>query len=51
MILKYDLIRPGLKRNDLENDELNNYRPASNVPFLFKVIEKLVSARLASTWI
>ena len=34
--LNYNLIRPQLKRNDLDNDELSNYKPVSNLFFLIQ---------------
>ena len=31
-----------LKRNNLDPSILNNYRPVSNLPFLSKILEKLI---------
>lgn len=39
-------IRPLLKKSNLDPDVLKNYRPVSNLPFLSKVVEKVVDARL-----
>ena len=39
---------PTLKKPSLDKDELNNYRPVSNLPFLSKVMEKAVLSRLSS---
>ena len=44
--LKTTLIRPLLKKTDLDSDILKNYRPVSNLTFISKVIEKVVSGRL-----
>ncbi|XP_072046460.1 uncharacterized protein [Amphiura filiformis] len=35
-VLKEALVRPLLKKPNLDRDKLNNYRPISNLPFLFK---------------
>ena len=39
-------IRPRLKKPNLYTDELQNYRPVSNLQFVSKIIEKVVMARL-----
>lgn len=39
-------IRPSLKKASLDPDILKNYRPVSNLPFLSKILEKVVDARL-----
>uniref|UniRef100_A0A671UFM6 Reverse transcriptase domain-containing protein n=1 Tax=Sparus aurata TaxID=8175 RepID=A0A671UFM6_SPAAU len=44
--LKTAIIRPILKKLSLDPEILANYRPISNLPFLSKVLEKAVSARL-----
>ena len=41
--LKRSFIRPGLKKPDLNKDVLKNYQPVANIPFLAKVIEKVVT--------
>ena len=46
--LKHAIIRPHLKKSHLDHDELKNYRPLSNLPFLSKVLEKIVAKRLLS---
>ena len=38
--LKTALIRPTIKKADLDQDDLGNYRPVSNLPFIGKLIEK-----------
>ena len=43
---KSALIRPLLKKPGLDSDILKNYRPVSNLPFVSKVVEKVVDARL-----
>ena len=44
--LKRAHVRPRLKKPCLDPDVLNNYRPVSNLPFISKIIEKVVDARL-----
>ena len=43
---KSAVIKPLLKKPSLDKNILNNYRPVSNLPFLSKVIEKLVLKQL-----
>jgi hypothetical protein len=43
---KCALIRPLLKKSNLDKDILKNYRPISNLPFLSKILEKVVCAQL-----
>ena len=47
MSLKVAHIIPLLKKPSLEPVSLSNYRPVSNPPFLFKVLEKIVFSRLS----
>ena len=44
--LKTTLIRPLLKKSGLDSDILKNYHPVSNLTFISKVIENVVSRRL-----
>ena len=44
--LKRVHVRPRLKKSSLDPEVLNNYRPVSNLPFVSKIIEKVVDARL-----
>ena len=44
--LKHANITPLLKKKNLDKEILKNYRPVSNLPFLSKVIEKIVAAHL-----
>jgi len=44
--LKIALVKALLKKQRLDPEVLNNYRPVSNLPFLSKVIERIVAARL-----
>uniref|UniRef100_A0A8C6LGB2 Reverse transcriptase domain-containing protein n=1 Tax=Nothobranchius furzeri TaxID=105023 RepID=A0A8C6LGB2_NOTFU len=43
---KRAVVRPLLKKSNLDFNELNNYRPVSNLPFLSKILEKLVLNQL-----
>ena len=44
--LKAAVIRPLLKKPSLDPDNLANYRPISNLPFLSKILEKTVATQL-----
>uniref|UniRef100_A0A8C4RJ50 Reverse transcriptase domain-containing protein n=1 Tax=Erpetoichthys calabaricus TaxID=27687 RepID=A0A8C4RJ50_ERPCA len=44
--LKVSVIKPLLKKSDLDPHILNNYRPISNLPFLSKILEKVVASQL-----
>ena len=43
---KYAVIKPLLKKPNLYPEVLANYRPISNLPFISKVLEKVVSKQL-----
>ena len=43
---KHALVCPTIKKPSLDANILKNYRPISNLPFVSKVLEKIVSARL-----
>ena len=43
---KKAIIKPVLKKFDSDQDDLNQFRPVSNLPFLSKVMEKIVSSRI-----
>jgi len=45
-VLKTTVVKPYLKRNNLDPWIVNNYRPVSNLPFLSKILEKLVFNQL-----
>ena len=40
------LIRPLLKKSSLDQESLKNYRPVSNLPFLSKLLERIVLSRI-----
>uniref|UniRef100_A0A803TNY3 Reverse transcriptase domain-containing protein n=1 Tax=Anolis carolinensis TaxID=28377 RepID=A0A803TNY3_ANOCA len=44
--LKKAIVRPILKKVTLDSLLLNNYRPISNLPFLGKVLERVVASQL-----
>ena len=44
--LKTAIVKPLLKRNTSDPSVLSNYRPVSNLPFLSKILEKLVFNQL-----
>ncbi len=43
---KHALVRPLLKKSNLKKEELKNYRPVSNLPWLSKILERAVATRL-----
>ncbi len=45
---KLAVIKPIIKKPKLDPCELANYRPISNLPFMSKMLEKVVSAQLCS---
>ena len=45
-LFKEAIVRPLLKKTDLDKEMYKNYRPVSNLPYLSKVLEKVVVARL-----
>jgi len=46
LCLKRATISPLLKRSGLDKEEIKNYRPISNLPFISKLIEKVVARRI-----
>ena len=44
--LKTAIVTPLLKKTNLDTEQLKNYRPVSNIPFLSKVLEKIAVKRL-----
>ena len=42
------LVKPLLKKPNLDNTDLHNYRPISNLPFLSKLLEKTVFNQLSN---
>ena len=45
---KRAIVEPALKKHGLDPDVLNNYRPISNLSYLSKILEKLVSMHFIS---
>ncbi len=43
---KTALVRPLIKKPSLDPNVISNYRPVSNLPFLSKVLEKVVASRI-----
>ena len=43
---KNAIVKPLLKKHDLDQNEFNNYRPVSNLSFLSKILEKVVFKQL-----
>ena len=41
-VFKMAVVKPLLKKTNLDHNIFNNYRPVSNLPFLSKVLEKVV---------
>ena len=47
-IYKLAIVRPLLKKDNLDINILNNYRPVSNLSFISKIIEKIVLIQILS---
>jgi hypothetical protein len=47
-VFKHAVIRPLLKKPNLDPEDMNNYRPISGLPFLSKIVERIVVRRLNS---
>lgn len=45
---KSSLIRPHIKKHDIDANTLKNYRPVSNLPFISKALEKVVDVQLGN---
>ena len=45
--LRQAIIFPVIKKISLDKNQLSNYRPVSNLPFIGKLIEKLVSSQVS----
>jgi hypothetical protein len=43
---KHAIITPLLKKDHLDPDQLNNYRPVSNLSFLSKLLERVAQSQL-----
>ena len=46
--LKQAIVRPRLKKPTLNPDDLNSYRPISNLSFLSKVLQRVATVRLSA---
>ena len=46
MLFKKAIVKPLLKKHNLDQNDFNNYRPVSNLPFLSKILEKIVLEQL-----
>ena len=46
--LKSAYVVPRLKKPDLDDDEIKNYRPISNLPVLAKLLERIVARQLVN---
>ena len=44
---KHALVTPLIKKNNLDPNSMNNYRPVSNLSFLSKILEKVVLKQLS----
>ena len=44
--LRTALVRPLLKKDNLERNAMSNYRPISNIPFISKLLEKVAVSRV-----
>jgi hypothetical protein len=46
-VFKESIVSPLLKKSNLDKDQLANFRPVSNLPFLSKVIERAIAEQLS----
>jgi hypothetical protein len=46
MDFKHTVVTPLLKKETLDHNVFNNYRPVSNLPYISKILEKVVAARI-----
>ncbi|KAK3088718.1 hypothetical protein FSP39_022962 [Pinctada imbricata] len=46
IIFKQAVVKPLLKKPSLDKENLKNYRPVSNLPFISKIVEKVVACRI-----
>ena len=44
--LKKAIIKPHIKRPNLDTEEMKNYRPVSNLHFVSKILKKLVVTKM-----
>ena len=44
-MLKATIVRPRLKKKNLDPEDMNSYRPISNLTFLLKTVERVVAIR------
>jgi hypothetical protein len=44
--LKQSIIRPLLKKHDIDSENLNSYRLVANLPFLSKLVERVMARHL-----
>ena len=47
-VFKQPIVRPTIKDSNLDSEELSSYRPVSNLPFISKLIEKVVYEQLTT---
>ena len=45
-VFKCAIVKPVLKKSTLDSDALHNYRPVSNLPFVSKLVERVVANQL-----
>jgi hypothetical protein len=43
---KHSLVKPLLKKPNLDSSPFNNYRPVANLPYLSKIAERIIAKRL-----
>ncbi len=47
---KHAVVQPLLKKSSLDATSFNNYRPISKLPFISKILEKVVAMQLNKFW-
>ena len=47
-VIKTVMVKPRLKKSNLDPADFNKYRPVSNLPFLGKILEKVVFKQISN---
>ena len=45
-VMKHAVVTPLLKKSGLDPDSLSNYRPVSNLSFIYKLLERFIASQI-----